>query len=49
MRNLIILLAAGTMLTACSTDKFKPGPEIAVTEKYKNRTGRRGETIHPET
>ncbi|MGV3552661.1 efflux transporter outer membrane subunit [Rhizobium sp.] len=49
MRNLIILLAAGTMLTACSTDKFKPGPEIAVTEKYKNRTGRRGETINPET
>jgi multidrug efflux system outer membrane protein len=44
MRNILILLAAGTMLTACSTEKFKPGPEIAVTENYKNRTGRRGDT-----
>ena len=49
MRNVILLLAAGTMLTACSTEKFKPGPEITVTENYKNRTGRRGETINPET
>lgn len=49
MRNVILLLAAGTMLTACSTEKFKPGPEITVTESYKNRTGRRGETINPET
>lgn len=49
MRNLVLLLAAGTFLTACSTEKFNPGPEIALTENYKNRGGRRGETINPET
>lgn len=49
MRNFIVLLAAGTILTACSTEKFNPGPEVALTDNYKNRTGRRGETINPET
>lgn len=49
MRNVIVLLAAGSLLAACSTEKFNPGPEIALTENYKNRTGRRGETINPET
>lgn len=49
MRNVIVLLAAGSLLAACSTEKFNPGPEVALTENYKNRTGRRGETINPET
>lgn len=49
MRNAIVLLAAGSLLAACSTEKFKPGPEVELTENYKNRTGRRGETINPET
>lgn len=49
MRNVLLLLAAGTMLTACTTEKYKAGPEVTVTENYKNRTGRRGETINPET
>lgn len=49
MRNILVLLAAGTMLTACASENYKPGPEVAVTENYKNRTGRRGETINPET
>ena len=49
MRNFIVLLAAGTFLAGCSTEKFNPGPEVALTENYKNRTGRKGETINPET
>ena len=49
MRNVIFLLAAGTALASCSTEKFNPGPDVALTENYKNRTGRRGDTINPET
>jgi multidrug efflux system outer membrane protein len=49
MRNVIVLLAAGTILAGCSAEKFKPGPEVALTDNYKNRTGRRGETINPAT
>lgn len=49
MRNIVVLLAASTFLAACSTQKFNPGPEVTLTENYKNRTGRRGETINPET
>ena len=49
MRNIVVLLAASTLLAACSTQKFNPGPEVTLTENYKNRTGRRGETINPET
>ena len=49
MRNIVVLLAAGAMLAACSTEKFIAGPEVTLTDNYKNRTGRRGETINPET
>jgi multidrug efflux system outer membrane protein len=49
MRNIVVLLAASTFLAACSTEKFNPGPEVTLTDNYKNRTGRRGETINPET
>jgi multidrug efflux system outer membrane protein len=49
MRNIIVLLAAGSLLAACSTEKFNPGPEVALTENYKYRAGLRGETVHPDT
>ena len=49
MRNIIVLLAAGSLLAACSTEKFNPGPEVRLTETYKYRAGLRGETIHPDT
>ncbi|MDB5550162.1 MAG: Toluene efflux pump outer membrane protein TtgI precursor [Rhizobium sp.] len=49
MRNVIVLLAAGSILTACSTEKFLAGPEVTLTENYKYRAGLRGETIHPDT
>lgn len=49
MRNIAVLLVASTFLAACSAQKFDPGPEVVLTENYKNRTGRRGETINPET
>jgi len=49
MRNVIVLLAAGSLLAACSTEKFIAGPEVKLTENYKYRAGLRGETIHPDT
>jgi multidrug efflux system outer membrane protein len=49
MRNVIVILAAGSLLAACSTQKFQPGPEVTLTQNYKNRAGLRGETITPET
>lgn len=49
MRNVVVLLAVSALLAACSTDKFQPGPEVALTDNYKNRTGRRGDTINPDT
>jgi hypothetical protein len=49
MRNVIVLLAAGSILAACSTEKFVAGPEVKLTENYKYRAGLRGETIHPDT
>lgn len=49
MRNIIVLLAAGSLLAACSTEKFNPGPEVPLTKNYKYRAGLRGETIHPDT
>lgn len=49
MRNSIVLLAAATLLAGCSTEKFKAGPEVTLTENYKHRTGLRGETMHPHT
>ncbi|CAN7372081.1 efflux transporter outer membrane subunit [Rhizobium sp. LjRoot254] len=49
MRNVVVLLAAGSVLAACSTEKFVAGPEVTLTENYKYRAGLRGETIHPDT
>ena len=49
MRNVIVLLAAGSILAACSTEKFIAGPEVTLTDNYKYRAGLRGETIHPDT
>ena len=49
MRNAIVLLAAGSLLAACSTEQYVPGPEVTLTESYKYRAGLRGETIHPDT
>lgn len=49
MKIYITLLAAGSLLAACSTKTFVPGPEVTLTDSYKHRAGLRGESIHPDT
>jgi multidrug efflux system outer membrane protein len=48
MKRLLLVLAASTLLTACSP-QYVPGPEVTTSPHYKQKITMRGETIEPYT
>jgi NodT family efflux transporter outer membrane factor (OMF) lipoprotein len=48
MKKILLLLAAGTMLSACNSN-YVPGPDIKLESHYKARDVRKGKTIAPDT
>jgi multidrug efflux system outer membrane protein len=49
MKKYLLLLAFGTALTACSGEKFSPGPEMSLNHSYKNKASLKGDVIDPTT
>jgi multidrug efflux system outer membrane protein len=48
MKKILVLIAAGTLLSACNS-KYTPGPEVNLEPRYKQKVAMRGETIEPYT
>lgn len=48
MKKILLLLAAGTMLSACNSN-YVPGPDVTLESHYKQRDVRHGKTIAPDT
>lgn len=49
MKKYLLLIAFGTLLTACNGEKFVAGPEVTTGPHYKQRVAFKGETINPGT
>jgi multidrug efflux system outer membrane protein len=49
MKKYLLLIAFGSLLTACNGEKYVAGPEVSLTPKYKQAVSHRGETIDPTT
>jgi len=49
MKNYLLLTVFGSLLAACSAESFVPGPDVALSPSYKQRSAVRGETIDPTT
>jgi multidrug efflux system outer membrane protein len=48
MKNILLMIAAGTMLSACSSN-YVPGPDIQLQPHYKQANAGKGKTIAPDT